>query len=113
MLVTLLLFNSAAVRFGKYVPPCAALPHPLPALHPSPYLVETVRHTLRWLMCVWCLCVCMCGWHFGQNEALPIFLNAIVPEYIAIILSVSFVLVFGEIIPSAVFTGPKRLTIGM
>ena len=46
-----------------------------------------------------------------QNEALPIFLNLIVPEYLAVILSVSFVLIFGEILPSAVFTGPKKLTI--
>lgn len=47
-----------------------------------------------------------------QNEALPIFLNTIVPEYVAVILSVSAVLIFGEILPSAVFTGPKQLSIG-
>ncbi len=34
-------------------------------------------------------------------ESLPIFLDRMVPEYIAIILSVTFVLVFGEIIPQA------------
>lgn len=34
-------------------------------------------------------------------EALPIFLNKLVPEWMAIILSVGFVLVFGEIIPQA------------
>ena len=44
-------------------------------------------------------------------EALPIFLDKIVPEFIAIILSVSFVLVFGEIIPQALFT-KYRLYIG-
>ena len=46
-----------------------------------------------------------------QNEALPIFLNMIVPEFVAVIMSVTLVLIFGEIIPSAVFTGPKKLTI--
>lgn len=37
-------------------------------------------------------------------EALPIFLDALVPSYIAIILSVTVVLIFGEIIPQAVCT---------
>jgi metal transporter CNNM len=44
-------------------------------------------------------------------EALPIFLNQLIPEYAAIILSVTFVLIFGEIIPQALFT-KYRLTIG-
>jgi metal transporter CNNM len=44
-------------------------------------------------------------------EALPIFLNQLIPEYAAIILSVTFVLIFGEIIPQALFT-KHRLTIG-
>lgn len=39
------------------------------------------------------------------NETLPIFLGALVPNYIAVILSVTLVLIFGEIIPSALFTG--------
>mmetsp|Transcript_6370 Transcript_6370/g.6870 ORF Transcript_6370/g.6870 Transcript_6370/m.6870 type:complete len:401 (+) Transcript_6370:9-1211(+) len=45
------------------------------------------------------------------NEALPIFLDKLVPSYIAVILSVTIVLIFGEIIPSAVFTGPNQLAI--
>lgn len=32
-------------------------------------------------------------------EALPIFLDRLVPNYLAIILSVTFVLAFGEILP--------------
>ncbi len=44
-------------------------------------------------------------------EALPIFLNQLIPEYAAIMLSVTFVLIFGEIIPQALFT-KYRLTIG-
>jgi metal transporter CNNM len=44
-----------------------------------------------------------------SSEALPIFLNDLVPDYVAVLLSVVLVLVFGEILPSAVFTGPKQL----
>ena len=35
-------------------------------------------------------------------EALPIFLDVLVPSYVAIILSVSLLVIFGEIIPQAV-----------
>ena len=45
------------------------------------------------------------------NEALPIFLDKIVSEAVAIILSVTLLLIFAEIIPSAVFTGPAQLKI--
>lgn len=45
------------------------------------------------------------------NEALPVFLSALVPEYLAIILSTFCVLIFGEIIPSSVFSGPNQLRI--
>jgi len=44
------------------------------------------------------------------NEALPLFLDQVVPSWMAVMLSVSFVLVFGEIIPSAVFTGSEQLS---
>ncbi len=37
-------------------------------------------------------------------EALPIFLDRLVPSVIAVILSVSFVLFFGEVIPQAICT---------
>ena len=47
----------------------------------------------------------------SANEALPIFLNKLVPEAMSIVLSVTCVLFFGEIIPSAVFTGPSQLKI--
>ena len=46
------------------------------------------------------------------NEALPLFLNEIVPPVVAVIMSVTAVLVFGEILPSAIFTGPNQLAIG-
>jgi metal transporter CNNM len=44
-------------------------------------------------------------------EALPLFLNRIVDEYFAIIISVTLVLFFGEIIPQALCTGPSQLQI--
>jgi metal transporter CNNM len=45
------------------------------------------------------------------NEALPLFLEQLVSPMLAVILSVTFVLFFGEIIPSAIFTGPRQLLI--
>lgn len=45
------------------------------------------------------------------NEALPIFLDKLVPEGVSIILSVTCVLMFGEIIPAAFFTGPNQLRV--
>jgi metal transporter CNNM len=45
------------------------------------------------------------------NEALPLFLDELVPSYVAVIMSVTLVLFFGEIIPSAIFTGPNQLAI--
>jgi len=42
-------------------------------------------------------------------ETLPIFMDKLVPEFVAILLSVTLVLFFGEIIPSAYFTGPDQL----
>jgi len=43
------------------------------------------------------------------NEALPLFLDRLVSPIAAVLLSVTFVLIFGEILPSAIFTGPKKL----
>ena len=43
------------------------------------------------------------------NEALPLFLEVLVSPFVAVVLSVTFVLFFGEIIPSAVFTGPNKI----
>jgi metal transporter CNNM len=46
------------------------------------------------------------------NEALPLFLNQIVSPVAALLLSVTAVLIFGEVLPSAIFTGPNQLAIG-
>ena len=43
------------------------------------------------------------------NEALPLFLDALVPSWAAIVISVTVVLFVGELIPSAIFTGPFKL----
>jgi metal transporter CNNM len=45
------------------------------------------------------------------NEALPIFLGSLVPNYLAVLISVVLVLICGEIVPSALFTGPSQLQI--
>lgn len=45
------------------------------------------------------------------NEALPLFLDAFLPSTVALISSVTLVLFFGEIFPSALFTGSRQLTL--
>ena len=47
----------------------------------------------------------------AANEALPIFLDRLVDSTTAVLLSVTCVLVFGEILPSAIMTGPAQLKI--
>lgn len=42
-------------------------------------------------------------------ETMPIFLDNLFPSWLAILLSVTVLLVVGEIIPSAIFTGPEQL----
>lgn len=44
-------------------------------------------------------------------EALPLFLDDLVPSWLAIILSISVVLIFGEILPQAVCTGDNQVRI--
>jgi metal transporter CNNM len=45
------------------------------------------------------------------NEALPIFLDGILPSWAAVLISVTMVLLCGEVIPTALFTGPNQLSI--
>jgi Mg2+/Co2+ transporter CorC len=40
---------------------------------------------------------------------MPVFLEKLVPPYMAVLLSVTLVLIFGEIIPSALFTGKNQI----
>jgi metal transporter CNNM len=44
-------------------------------------------------------------------EALPLFLDNLVPTWLAVVLSTTLVLLFGEILPSAIFTGPDQLAL--
>lgn len=57
------------------------------------------------------LLVTLLLWNASAMEALPIFLNKLVGEYFAIIISVTLVLFFGEIIPQALCTGPGQIRI--
>ena len=46
------------------------------------------------------------------NEALPLFLDELFPsKYASILVSVTLVLFFGEIVPSAFFTGPNQVKV--
>lgn len=47
----------------------------------------------------------------GALETLPLYLDKMVPEVVAIILSVTFVLIFGEIVPMSICTGPNQVAI--
>lgn len=44
-------------------------------------------------------------------ESLPLFLDAIMPASLAVLISTSIVLVFGEVLPQAVCLGPNQLKI--
>jgi len=45
------------------------------------------------------------------NEALPLFLDKLVPAWAAVLIAVTAVLFVGEIIPAAIFTGPAKFAI--
>lgn len=44
-------------------------------------------------------------------EALPIFLDRMVPSWLAVVISTSLVLIFGEVVPQAICTGPRQLQV--
>lgn len=57
------------------------------------------------------LLVTLLLWNATAMETLPLFLGKLVPEFVAILLSVTLVLFVGEIIPAAIMTGPNQLEI--
>jgi len=57
------------------------------------------------------LLVTLLSMNAAAMEALPLALNKIMSEVMAVILSVSLVLAFGEVIPQAVCTGPSQIKI--
>ena len=44
-------------------------------------------------------------------ESLPILMAKLVPDVVAVVISVFLILIFGEIIPTAIFTGENQLAI--
>lgn len=59
----------------------------------------------HWMLVTLLLC------NAGAMETLPLFLDKMVKASTAIILSVTLVLIFGEVIPQALCTGPNQLCI--
>jgi hypothetical protein len=53
----------------------------------------------HWMLVTLLLC------NAGAMETLPIFLDRLVPQVVAIICSVTLILIFGEVIPQAICTG--------
>lgn len=56
------------------------------------------------------------GWLLTERaiahpQALPLFLDKLVPQWAAIVISVTAVLFVGEIIPAAIFTGPSKMRV--
>ncbi len=47
----------------------------------------------------------------AANEALPLITDRLLPPWAAVVLSVTLVLLFAEILPSSIFTGPSQLRI--
>ena len=45
------------------------------------------------------------------NESLPVFLDALVPSWLSVLLSVTGIFLFCELMPQAFMTGPKQLQI--
>lgn len=46
-------------------------------------------------------------------ESLPIFLDALVPAIFAVLISTTLVLIFGEVVPQAICTGPNQISIAV
>lgn len=59
----------------------------------------------HWMLVTLLLC------NAGAMETLPIFLDKLVTPIEAIIMAVTLVLIFGEVIPQAICTGSKQLVI--
>lgn len=67
-------------------------------------LLPIIEHH-HWLL------VTLMLWNAAAMETLPIFLDELVPTAVAIILSVTLILMVGEIIPASIMTGPHQLYI--
>ena len=67
--------------------------------------ILNITNNHHWLLVTLLLCNSFCA------EAMPIILHKLVGEAMAIILSVTLLLFFGEIIPTALCTGPNQMKI--
>ena len=76
---------------------------PIEKIQASKVLPIISRHHL--------LLVSLMLWNAAATEALPIFLSGLAPEYSAFLISFIVVLFAGNIIPAAILTGPKQLSI--
>jgi len=72
-----------------------------PSEKKSANAIEKIVSNHHWMLCTLLIMNASC------MEALPIFLDKLLPEIWAIIISVTCVLFFGEIIPMSLCTGPK------
>ncbi len=68
-------------------------------------IVLPILHHNHWLL------VTLLLMNSAAMETLPLVLNMLMSEFMAVILSVTLVLAFGEIIPQAVCTGPDQIKI--
>ena len=57
------------------------------------------------------LLVTLMLWNATAMEVLPLYLDQLVPIFVAILMSVTLILVVGEIGPAAILTGPNQLAI--
>jgi metal transporter CNNM len=55
------------------------------------------------------LLVTLLLWNASATEALPIFLNHLVSPFASVLISVTLILLFGEILPSSILMGPNQL----
>ena len=58
----------------------------------------------------WLLCTLLLMNSFAM-EALPVFLDRVFSRFTAVVISVTLLLIFGEVIPQALCTGPRQIQI--
>ena len=76
-----------------------------PEIAKSAKRIFSVIDQFHWMLVTLLLC------NAGAMEALPLALDELMPEWAAIVCSVTGVLFFGEIIPQALCTGPSQIKI--
>jgi metal transporter CNNM len=67
----------------------------------SAVVIGKVTYNHHWMLCTLLLC------NATAMEALPLFLDRLLSPIAAVLLSVTCVLIFGEVVPQAFCTGPS------